>query len=399
MEATNQPQVERQPLWYRVIYDKETRSVAIQVLTLALLFAFFFYIVRNAIINLETIGKGYSFKFLWDASNYDINQHLIEYDSRSPHWRATIVGIMNTLLVAVTGVIIATIVGFFLGVLRLSPNWLINKVVYVYIEYVRNVPVLLHILMVHGIIVNTLPRPKDAISMIEGTFFLTNRGFYAPKPLFEPAMWAVLIAFVVGIGFSIWFKHYAKKVQDATGKIYPVLWIRLGAIIVFPILVYFVVGSPMSFEMAELKGFNFKGGMVLRPEYLALTLALALYTAAFIAEIVRAGIQAISHGQTEAGRALGVKESRIMSLIVIPQALRVIIPPLSSQFLNLTKNSSLAIAIGYMDIVATIGGISLNQTGREMECMTIVLALYLSFSLMISAFMNWYNKKMKLVER
>ena len=399
MEATNQPQVERQPLWYRVIYDKETRSVAIQVLTLALLFAFFFYIVRNAIINLETIGKGYSFKFLWDASNYDINQTLIDYDSRSPHWRATIVGILNTLLVAVTGVIIATIVGFVLGVLRLSPNWLINKVVYVYIEYVRNVPVLLHILMVHGIIVNTLPRPKDAISMIEGTFFLTNRGFYTPKPLFEPAMWAVLIAFVVGIGFSIWFKHYAKKVQDATGKIYPVLWISLGAIIVFPILVYFVVGSPMSFEMAELKGFNFKGGMVLRPEYLALTLALALYTAAFIAEIVRAGIQAISHGQTEAGRALGVKESRIMSLIVIPQALRVIIPPLSSQFLNLTKNSSLAIAIGYMDIVATIGGISLNQTGREMECMTIVLALYLSFSLMISAFMNWYNKKMKLVER
>ena len=399
MEATNQPQVERQPLWYRVIYDKETRSVAIQVLTLALLFAFFFYIVRNAIINLETIGKGYSFKFLWDASNYDINQTLIEYDSRSPHWRATIVGILNTLLVAVTGVIIATIVGFVLGVLRLSPNWLINKVVYVYIEYVRNVPVLLHILMVHGIIVNTLPRPKDAISMIEGTFFLTNRGFYTPKPLFEPAMWAVLIAFVVGIGFSIWFKHYARKVQDATGKIYPVLWISLGAIIVFPILVYFVVGSPMSFEMAELKGFNFKGGMVLRPEYLALTLALALYTAAFIAEIVRAGIQAISHGQTEAGRALGIKESRIMSLIIIPQALRVIIPPLSSQFLNLTKNSSLAIAIGYMDIVATIGGISLNQTGREMECMTIVLALYLSFSLMISAFMNWYNKKMKLVER
>ncbi len=399
MEATNQPQVERQPLWYRVIYDKETRSVAIQVLTLALLFAFFFYIVRNAIVNLETIGKGYSFKFLWDASNYDINQTLIDYDSRSPHWRATIVGILNTLLVAVTGVIIATIVGFVLGVLRLSPNWLINKVVYVYIEYVRNVPVLLHILMVHGIIVNTLPRPKDAISMIEGTFFLTNRGFYTPKPLFEPAMWAVLVAFVVGIGFSIWFKHYAKKVQDATGKIYPVLWISLGAIIVFPILVYFVVGSPMSFEMAELKGFNFKGGMVLRPEYLALTLALALYTAAFIAEIVRAGIQAISHGQTEAGRALGVKESRIMSLIVIPQALRVIIPPLSSQFLNLTKNSSLAIAIGYMDIVATIGGISLNQTGREMECMTIVLALYLSFSLMISAFMNWYNKKMKLVER
>ena len=399
MEATSQqPTVERQPLWYRIVNDKETRSVALQVLTLALLFGFFFYIIRNAVINLETIGKGYSFDFLWEPASYDISQRLIEYDSRSPHWRATLVGILNTLLVAVTGVIIATIVGFVMGVLRLSKNWLINKVVYCYIEYVRNVPVLLHILMVHGVIINTLPRPKNAIN-IDDTFFLSNRGFYVPKPLFEPAMWAVFIAFLAGIGFSWWFARYAHKVQDATGKIYPVLWISLAAIFLFPILVYLIVGQPITLEFAELKGFNFKGGMVLRPEYLALTLALALYTAAFIAEIVRAGIQAISHGQTEAGRALGIKESRIMSLVIIPQALRVIIPPLSSQYLNLTKNSSLAIAIGYMDIVGTIGGVSLNQTGREMECMTIVLALYLSFSLMISAFMNWYNKKMKLVER
>ena len=398
MEATSQSTIEQKPLWYRIVNDKETRSVAIQVLTLALLFGFFFYIIRNAVINLETIGKGYSFDFLWEPASYDISQRLIEYDSRSPHWRATLVGILNTLLVAVTGVIIATIVGFVMGVLRLSKNWLINKVVYCYIEYVRNVPVLLHILMVHGIIINTLPRPKNAIN-IDDTFFLSNRGFYVPKPLFEPAMWAVFIAFVAGIGFSVWFTRYAHKVQDATGKIYPVLWISLAAIFLFPILVYLIVGQPITLEYAELKGFNFKGGMVLRPEYLALTLALALYTAAFIAEIVRAGIQAISHGQTEAGRALGIKESRIMSLVVIPQALRVIIPPLSSQYLNLTKNSSLAIAIGYMDIVGTIGGVSLNQTGREMECMTIVLALYLSFSLLISAFMNWYNKKMKLVER
>ncbi len=398
MEATNQPPVERQSLWYRVFNDKETRSVAIQVLTLTLLFAFFFYIIRNAVINLEAIGKGYSFGFLWEPASYDISQRLIEYDSRSPHIRATAVGILNTLLVAACGIVLATIVGFLFGVFRLSHNWLINKVVYVYIEYVRNVPVLLHILMVHGVIINTLPRPKNAIN-IDDTFFLSNRGFYVPKPLYEPAMWAVFIAFVLGIGFSVWFAHYAKKVQDSTGKIYPVFWISLGAIIVFPILVYFIVGQPITLEYAELKGFNFKGGLVLRPEFLALTLALALYTAAFIAEIVRAGIQAISHGQTEAGRALGLREGRIMSLIVIPQALRVIIPPLSSQYLNLTKNSSLAIAIGYMDIVGTIGGVSLNQTGREMECMTIVLALYLSFSLTISAFMNWYNKKMKLVER
>ena len=387
-----------QSLLYRIFNDKETRSVAIQVLTISLLFAFFFYIIRNAVINLEAIGKGYSFSFLWEPASYDISQRLIEYDSRSTHMRAMFVGILNTILVAFCGIILATVVGFVLGVARLSHNWLINRVVYVYIEYVRNVPVLLHILMVHGMIINTLPRPKDAIN-IEDTFFLSNRGFYVPKPLFEPAMWAVFIAFVIGVGFSIWFSRYAKKVQDATGKIYPVVWISLGAVILFPILVYLVVGQPITLEYAVLKGFNYKGGLVLRPEFLALTLALALYTAAFIAEIVRAGIQAISHGQTEASYALGIRPNRTMRLIIIPQALRVIIPPLSSQYLNLTKNSSLAIAIGYMDIVGTIGGVSLNQTGREMECMTIVLLLYLSFSLSISAFMNWYNKKMKLVER
>ncbi|MFT5221041.1 MAG: general L-amino acid transport system permease protein [Planctomycetota bacterium] len=385
-------------LVHRLFFDKELRSVTIQVFTIALLFAFFFYIINNAITNLDAIGKGFSFKFLGEASNYDINQTLIEYDSRSPHWRAALVGILNTLLVAVTGIIISTVVGFILGVLRLSSNWLINKVVYVYIEYVRNVPVLLHILLVHGIVVNTLPLPKNALNF-EDALFLTNRGFYTPKPLFEPAMWAVLIAFIVGIGFTWWFRRYARKTQDATGKIFPVLWISLAAILVFPILVFFVAGAPVNWEMPELKGFNFKGGLVLRPEFVALTLALSLYTAAFIAEIVRAGIQAISHGQTEAALALGIKPNRTMQLVIIPQALRVIIPPLTSQYLNITKNSSLAIAIGYMDIVATIGGISLNQTGREMECMTIVLGLYLVFSLTISSFMNWYNKRMRLVER
>jgi len=386
-------------LFYRLFFDKELRSVTIQVITMAMMIGFTFFIVNNAMTNLETIGKGYSFDFLWDASNYDINQHLIAYDSRSPHWRAALVGLINTLLVAVAGIILSTIVGFLLGVLRLSSNWLVNRTVYVYIEYVRNVPVLLHILLVHGLIVNTLPVPKNAMMAFDGTLFLTNRGFYTPKPIFEPAMWAVLIAFVIGIAFTIWFKHYAKKVQDATGKIYPVLWISLGAIIGLPVIFFFLTGMPLVFDYPVLSGFNFKGGLVLRPEFVALWIALSLYTAAFIAEIVRAGIQAISHGQTEAAFALGLKPGRTMQLIIIPQALRVIIPPLSSQYLNITKNSSLAIAIGYMDIVATIGGISLNQTGREMECMTIVLGIYLMFSLMISAFMNWYNKRMRLVER
>lgn len=386
-------------LLYRLFNDKELRSVTIQVITMTLLFGFVFFLINNVMTNLEAIGKGFSFKFLGEASNYDINQTLIEYDSRSPHWRAAIVGILNTLMVAIVGIILSTIVGFLLGVLRLSSNWLINRVVYVYIEYVRNVPVLLHILLVHGIVVNTLPIPKNAMMAFDGSLFLTNRGFYTPKPLFEPAMWAVLIAFVIGIAFTWWFKNYAHKVQDATGKIYPVFLISLGAIIGLPIIVFFLAGAPINWEYPVLKGFNFKGGLVLRPEFVALTLALSLYTAAFIAEIVRAGIQAISHGQTEAAFALGIKPGRTMQLVIIPQALRVIIPPLSSQYLNITKNSSLAIAIGYMDIVATIGGISLNQTGREMECMTIVLGMYLSFSLAISAFMNWYNKRMRLVER
>ena len=393
MDTTTNP-----PLLYRLWNDKETRSVLIQIITVSLLFAFVVYIARNAVINLENLGKGFSFSFLWDPASYDINQTLIEYDSRSPHIRATYVGILNTLLVAIAGIILATVVGFILGVVRLSKNWLINRLAYFYIEYMRNVPLLLHILLIYGLVVHSLPIPKKAIG-IDETFFLTNRGFYVPKPLFEPAMWSVLIAFVIGVAFSWWFKNYAKKVQDATGKIYPVFWISVATIIGLPVLIYFIAGSPMNWEIPALKGFNFKGGLVLRPEFLALWLALSLYTAAFIAEIVRAGIQAVSHGQTEAAYALGVKPNRTMQLIIIPQALRVIVPPLSSQYLNLTKNSSLAIAIGYMDIVATIGGISLNQTGREMECMMIVLALYLSFSLSISAFMNWYNKRIKLVER
>jgi len=394
MEITNRPP----PLLSRLWNDKETRSTIIQVVTIALLFSFVFYLARNAVVNLEAIGKGYSFRFLSDPASYDINQTLIEYNSRDSHLRATIVGLLNTALVAVTGIILATILGFIFGVLRLSKNWLVNRVVYVYVEYMRNVPLLLHILLVHGVVVNTLPKVREAIS-VQDSIFLTNRGFYTPKPLFEPAFWTVVIAFIAGIVFIIFFKRYAKRVQDQTGKIYPVFWIGVGAVLGAPLMIFFLAGVPLSWNIPALKGFNFKGGMVLRPEYLALWLALSLYTAAFIAEIVRAGIQAISRGQTEAAYALGMRPNRTMQLVVIPQALRVIIPPLSSQYLNLTKNSSLAIAIGYMDIVATIGGISLNQTGREMECMTIVLAIYLSFSLSISALMNWYNRRIKLVER
>jgi len=382
----------------RLWNDKETRSVIIQIIAFALIFAFFFFMVRNAISNLESIGKDISLEFLSQPSSYDISQSLIEYSSRSTHFRAMIVGILNTLLVAVFGVILATLVGFLLGVARLSKNWLTNKLAYVYIEYVRNVPVLLHILLLHGIVVHSLPLPKNAINLGDAAF-LTNRGFFIPSPHFEPLFWVVAALFVAGMVFSIWFSKYAHKVQDATGRHYPVFWINLGAIIGIPFLAYFILGSPIIWEIPELKGFNYRGGMVIRPEFVALWIALSFYTASFIGEIVRAGISAISWGQTEAAAALGLSRGRILNLVVIPQALRIIIPPLTSQYLNLTKNSSLAIAIGYMDIVATIGGVTLNQTGREMESMTIVLLLYLTFSLLISSFMNWYNKRIKLVER
>ncbi|MBX2884282.1 MAG: ABC transporter permease subunit [Granulosicoccus sp.] len=382
----------------RLWNDKEARSVIIQILAFAAIFGFFGFMIRNAVLNLEALGKGFSFSFLFQPASYDINQTLIEYDSRSPHIRATIVGIINTLLVAVAGIILATVLGFILGVLRLSKNWITNRLAYVYIEYVRNVPVLVHILMVHGIIVHTLPIPKKAINFGD-TAFLTNRGLFSPKPLFEPLFWIVFGLIIAGIIFTFWFRRYAKRVQDETGKYYPVFWICTGAIVGIPFIAYFLLGSPIEWQIPYLKGFNFRDGMVIRPEFIALWLALSLYTAAFIGETVRSGILAVNYGQTEAASALGISRGRTLSLVVIPQALRVIIPPLTSQYLNLTKNSSLAIAIGYMDIVATIGGISLNQTGREMECMIIVLLLYLVISLLISAAMNWYNNRIKLVER
>lgn len=382
----------------RLWRDEHSRAVIIQIAAVVLIFATFAYLVRNAVVNLETIGKGFSFAYLWEPASYDISQTLIEYTSRSTHFRAMLVGILNTMLVAVSGIVLATVVGFFLGVLRLSKNLLANKLAHVYIDYVRNVPVLLHILLVYGVIVNTFPPPREATDL-GGIAFLANRGFYVPKPLFEPLFLAVLGVFAAGIIFTIWFRRYAANVQKKTGEHYPVFWVSLGAVLGLPLASFFLLGLPISFEIPEFRGFNFQGGMVVRPEFTALWLALSLYTAAFIAEIVRSGILAVNYGQTEAALALGINHGRTLDLIVIPQALRVIVPPLTSQYLNLTKNSSLAIAIGYMDIVATIGGISLNQTGREMECMIIVLALYLVLSLFISAIMNIYNRRIKLVER
>ena len=378
--------------------NEKSREIIIQIFVLLCIGWLISWLVMNVNANFKALGKDISFEFLFIPAGYDINQYLIDYNNRDSHLRAGIVGLLNTGLVAIFGIILATVMGVALGIIRLSKNWLASKLAYWYVEFTRNVPILLHILLWHGIIINTFPQTRQAINFGDITF-LSNRGFYLPKPLTESGIEFVYLCFVIALIFSVLFNKYAKKKQDLTGVQYPVFWINTGVIIILPSLAFFLSGLPLTFEIPVLKGFNFRGGLHMSPELAALTFALGIYTAAFIAEIVRAGILAIDKGQREAAESIGLKPSKVMNLVILPQARRVIIPPLTSQYLNLTKNSSLAIAIGYMDLVATLGGISLNQTGREMETMVIVMLIYLSVSLSISAFMNWYNSKVKLVGR
>ena len=391
--------IEQTGVFVRLWRNKEARSVIVQIATVAVVCALVAIGLHNVSVNLEAIGKEFSFDFLTAPAAYDITfSPFIDYTSRDTHIVAAAVGILNTLLVAVCGIVAATLLGFTMGVLRLSSNWLISRMVYVFIEFTRNVPVLLHILLVHGIVVTTLPAARKALNFGD-TMFLSNRGFYVPAPVPEDGAGVVGAVLVVAIIAAIVFRRWAKRVQDETGKIYPVFWICTGIIAGATGVAFLAMGSPLSWEVPELKGFNFRGGMALKPEFLALWLALTYYTSCFIAEIVRAGILAVSHGQTEASYALGLRPNRTLQLVIIPQALRIIVPPLVSQYLNLTKNSSLAIAIGYMDVVATIGGISLMQTGKEVETMIIVLGVYLVLSLIISAFMNWFNRSIRFKER
>jgi general L-amino acid transport system permease protein len=276
----------------------------------------------------------------------------------------------------------------------------VNRLTYLYTEFTRNVPLLLHILFWHGIIINVMPAPRDLLrSGEESSFYLTNRGFIMPKPIFEEAFLAVLVAFLAGIAIALVYRVWARRRQELTGRRYPVLWVALGTVVLLPIMVYFAAGAPLSFEYPRPSRINFQGGLSITPEFFALTFALSIYTAAFVGEIVRAGIQAIPKGQWEAAGALGLRRSWTLQMVIIPQALRVIVPPLTSQYLNLTKNSSLAIAIGYMDVVATLGGITLMQTGKEMETNILLMGFYLTISLIISGVMNVYNKAIALKER
>lgn len=395
----------------QLIYDTRYRSLTIQVVAMILLMLLFSWLVANMITNLHNLGKDFDFGFLWQPSGYDINQRLIEYNSQMTHGRAALVGILNTLLVAALGCVLATILGVIAGVLRLSNNWLVARLVTVYVEGFRNVPLLLWIILIFALMTEGTPPPSafrgedPASSMLFDVVAITNRGVYIPAIHFGSGFFASAflnwLLILIVLGASIFgvrkLATWANVQQEATGD-RPTTWYYNLAIIVVPTgLLMLLMGA--YFDIPELKGFNFGGGVHLRGSLIALWLALSLYTGAFIAEIVRGGILAINKGQTEAAFALGLRPGTTMNLVILPQALRVIIPPLISQFLNLTKNSSLAIAVGYMDARSTLGGITINQTGRELEGILLLGLFYLVLSLVISGAMNIYNNSVKLKER
>ncbi len=389
-----------------LIYDTRYRSLTIQAIAVILFMLAAAWLVNNTVQNLAALGKDFNFGFLGSRAGYDINQTLISYTNDSSHARAALVGALNTLLVAVLGCTFATILGVVFGVLRLSSNWIVARLAGVYVEMFRNVPVLLWIFTIMAVITEIAPAPSafrgdNATSsmLFADSVAITNRGIYMPWPVWGDGWQIVVGTFILSLIAILLFGRYARKRQEDTGDILPTFWIKLGLFFIPTILIDVLMGGPVTFEFPVLERFNFEGGGFVDKALIALVLALSLYTGAFIAENVRAGILAISKGQTEAASALGLRPNRTMSLVILPQALRVIIPPLISQYLNLTKNSSLAIAVGYMDIRATLGGITMNQTGRELECMLLLMGFYLVISLAISSLMNWYNSSVALKER
>ena len=374
----------------KLIFDEKTRALLIQTLVIGIFAVLIYLVTKQTAYNLEKRGIGTGFEFLNIAAGYDISISLIPYDSNDTHLRAYFVGLLNTLMIAVCGCFLATILGFLVGIIRLSSNWLFRNIAYVYVEFTRNVPVLLQIILYYTILLH-LPKVKQSITIFDN-FYLSNRGLFSPAPIFKDGFSVVIGSLIVMIIFTFFLKKFLKKKQELTGKQYPIFLINSALIIFTPIIFYYLMGMPLEFDHPVMKGFNFKGGMVIRPEFLGMLFGLSIYTAAFISETVRSGIISVSKGQREAAQAIGLKANFIMRLIIIPQALRVIIPPLTSQYLNLTKNSSLGIAIGYADLVHGFGGISLNQTGKAIEIMLIVMSTYLTISLTISFFMNLYNK-------
>jgi general L-amino acid transport system permease protein len=380
-----------------VFNNPKIRSIVVQVLFIILLVWAGYEIAANTAANLAKLGKRIDFGFLQSTAGFDIIQTLISYSRESSYGRAILVGLLNTILVASLGIVFATIVGFIVGIMRLSSNWIVRKIATVYIELIRNIPLLLQIFFWYAAVLKPLPGPRESFSLFS-SIFLNNRGLIIPKPIWGSGAEFIGFAAIVGLIAAYLVNRWAVKRQEATGEQFPRLLAGLGLVVGLPILAFIVTGAPLTFEYPELKGFNFVGGVTMIPEFIALLTALSIYTAAFIAEIVRAGILAVSHGQTEAAHALGLRAQPTLRLVVIPQALRVIIPPLTSQYLNLTKNSSLAVAIAYPDLVA-MGGTVNNQSGQAIEVFVIWMVVYLALSLITSMLMNWYNARVRLVER
>jgi general L-amino acid transport system permease protein len=382
------------PAWQ----DPRLRALVFQALALAAVVGLGFFIVHNTLANLSKQGIASGFGFFRTTAGFGISMSLIDYAESQSYFRAFLVGLLNTLLVSAIGIVVATLLGFLLGIMRLSRNWLVARLAAAYIEIVRNLPLLLQLFFWYFAILRQLPGPRQSVSFL-GAAFLNNRGLFSPRPIPEPGFPVPLLALGVAVVAVAVLARWARRRRDRTGEPFHTGWVALGLLIGLPLAAAAATGFPLHWEYPELQGFNFVGGMELIPEFVALAFSLSIYTAAFIGEIVRAGILGVSHGQTEAAQALGFPRGLVLRLVVVPQALRIIVPPLTSQYLNLTKNSSLAAAIAYPDLVLVFAGTVLMQTGQAVEIIAVTMAVYLTISLLISLGMNLYNRRIALVDR
>lgn len=374
------------------------RAWLFQILAILAVVAVAIYLIHNTINNLSSRGITSGFAFLDRSAGFGIVQHLIDYQQGDTYGRVFLVGLLNTLLVSALCIVFASFIGFFLGLARLSDNWLLRKLSTVYIETFRNIPPLLQIFFWYFAVLRNLPGPRQAASALE-MVFLSNRGLYIPSPQLGEGVLAFVLSAAIAVALSVGLFRFNKMHQMKTGQLRRTWPTALGLIVLLPLIAHWLFGAALHWDIPQLRGFNFRGGMVLIPELAALTLALSVYTSAFIAEIIRAGIQAVPYGQHEAARSLGLPNTVTLRQVIIPQALRVIIPPLTSQYLNIVKNSSLAAAIGYPDMVSLFAGTVLNQTGQAIETIAITMSVYLVISLSISLLMNIYNRRIALIER
>jgi general L-amino acid transport system permease protein len=384
---------EKVPFWL----DPKKRAIFFQICSVCAVGLIAYYLVSNTVVNLQKQSIATGFGFLQKEAGFEIGEPLIPYSAANSYARALLVGALNTIKVAFVGIVVTIVLGTIIGVARLSSNWLVAKIAAVYIEVMQDLPILLQLFFWYAIFYESLPGPRQAICPGAG-IYLCNRGVAFTIPEAHPAHLYMFVAFVVGCVMAYLIRRWARKRQESTGQPFPVVRVSLALLIGLPLVVWAAAGAPLKMDVPKLVGFNFEGGLTVSPEFMALLLGLVLYTSAFVAEVVRAGIQAVTRGQREAAMAIGLKPTLVLNLVILPQALRVIIPPLTSQMLNLTKNSSLAVAIGYPDFVS-VANTTINQTGQSIEGVALIMAVYLFFSLSTSAFMNWYNKRVALVER